>query len=66
MAHWSRFVVLIETLTTNGPLMIGKKNYAMNNTVVVDHNGLFIYIYHGYPGSFHDVSCLRTSSLDRN
>ena len=43
-----------------------KKIYAMNNTVVVDHNGLFIYIDPGYPGSFHDVSCLRASSLDRN
>jgi hypothetical protein len=35
--------------------------YAFNNTVVIDHDGLFIYIDPGYPGSFHDVNCLRQS-----
>ena len=38
----------------------------MNNTVVVNHNDLFIYIDAGYPGSFHDVSYLHASSLNRN
>ena len=40
-----------------------KAMYCMNNTVVVDHNGLFIFIDPGYPGTFHDVTCLRRSSL---
>ena len=35
-----------------------KKMYCMNNIVIVDHHGLFIYVNPTYPGSFHDVSCL--------
>ena len=30
---------------------------------MIDHRGLFIYINPGYPGSFHDVNCLRQSDL---
>jgi len=26
-----------------------KKNYIMNNTIILDHKGLFIYIDFGYP-----------------
>lgn len=40
--------------------------YAVNNTVVVDHDGLFTYIDPGYPGSFHDINCLRRSDLYQN
>ena len=40
-----------------------KKMYCMNNVVIVDHHGLFIYVDPGYPGSFHDVSCLRASDM---
>ena len=40
-----------------------KKIYAMNNTIVVDHDGLITYIDPGYPGSYHDVSILRESGL---
>lgn len=40
-----------------------KKMYSLNNVVIVDHHGLFIYIDSTYPGSFHDVSCLRASQL---
>lgn len=43
-----------------------KKIYSINNKMVVNHNGLFIYIDHGYPGSFHDVTWLRASPLDKN
>lgn len=43
-----------------------KSMYALNNTVVIDHRGLFIYIDPGYPGSFHDVNCLRQSDLYKN
>jgi hypothetical protein len=43
-----------------------KKMYCFNNTVVVDHNGLFIYIDSGYPGNFHYVNTLRSSSLFKN
>jgi hypothetical protein len=35
----------------------------LNNTVVVDNNGLFIYVDAGYPGKFHDVNILRSSDL---
>jgi DDE superfamily endonuclease len=35
----------------------------MNSTVIVDHDGLFIYVDPGYPGSFHDVTILRQSEL---
>ena len=40
-----------------------KKMYCMNNVVIVDHHGLFIYIDSTYPGSFHDVTCLRASEF---
>ncbi|XXQ39249.1 DDE superfamily endonuclease [Plasmodiophora brassicae] len=43
-----------------------KKMYAMNNTVVIDHFGLIRYVDPGYPGSFHDVNCLRQSNLATN
>jgi hypothetical protein len=43
-----------------------KSMYCFNNTVVVDHNGLFTYIDPGYPGSLHDVNCLRQSELYNN
>jgi DDE superfamily endonuclease len=35
----------------------------MNSTVIVDHDGLFIYVDPWYPGSFHDVTILRLSEL---
>jgi DDE superfamily endonuclease len=40
-----------------------KQLYSMNSTVIVDHDGLFIYVDPGYPGSFHDVTILRQSEL---
>ena len=40
-----------------------KKMYCMNNVVIVDHHGLFIYIDSTYLGSFHDVTCLHASEL---
>lgn len=43
-----------------------KKTYAMNNTIVIDHDGLIIYVDPGYPGSYHDVSILRESDLFKN
>jgi hypothetical protein len=33
-----------------------KKMYYMNNIVVLDHCGLFIYLNNKYLGSFHDAS----------
>ena len=42
------------------------KRSALNNTVIVDHDGLFIYVDCGYPGSFHDVNILRQSDFHRN
>ena len=43
-----------------------KKIYAMNKTVIIDHDGLFIHVDCGYPGSFHDVNILRQSDFHRN
>jgi DDE superfamily endonuclease len=42
-----------------------KKIYCFNNTVIIDHNGLFIYVEMGYPRKFHDVNILRHSTLYR-
>ena len=40
-----------------------KKIHCMNNTVVVDHDGLFIFVDSGYPGAVHDVTMLHQSIL---
>lgn len=40
-----------------------KLMYCFNNTVIVDHFGLFIFIDPSYPGSIHDVKCLRKSEF---
>jgi hypothetical protein len=40
--------------------------HCFNNVIVIDHDGLFIYIDAGYARSFHDVRCLRLSELFRN
>jgi hypothetical protein len=42
-----------------------KRGYFFNNIVVIDHDGLFIYVDPGFAGSFHDVNCLRNSELHR-
>ena len=42
-----------------------KKMYCMNNVVIFNHNGLFIYVDPAYLGSFHDVSCLRAYDIYR-
>ncbi len=38
----------------------------MNNTVVVDHQGLFIYLDCGYLCSYHDVTILCRYKLHKN
>jgi hypothetical protein len=40
--------------------------YCMNNTMVVDHHGLFIYLDLEYPRLFHEVSILRQSNIHTN
>ena len=40
-----------------------KKIYCMNNVVIVNHHGLFIYVDPSYPGSLHDMTCLRASEM---
>jgi len=37
---------------------MAEKMYSMNNTMVVDHRGIFIYLDIAYQGSFHDVTSL--------
>ena len=45
----------------------GRKNiYSVSNTGFVDHDGLFIYIDSGFPGSFYDITILRHSDLHAN
>jgi hypothetical protein len=43
-----------------------KKIYAMNNMVIVDYHGLFIYVDPSYSGSYHDVNILWQSSVYKN
>ena len=43
-----------------------KKMYCINNLVVVDHFGLFIYVEAGFPGAYHDINVLRRSELAAN
>lgn len=43
-----------------------KKIYSLNNIIVVDHNGLFIHMDLGFPGSYHDVNILCSSYFHRN
>jgi DDE superfamily endonuclease len=40
-----------------------KKMYLMKSTVIVGHDGIFIYVDPGYPGSFHYVTILRQAEL---
>ncbi len=51
--HWSWF---------NG----WKKMYCMNNTMVVNHHGLFIYLDLGYLGLFHDMNILWQLDIHMN
>jgi hypothetical protein len=43
-----------------------KKMYCINNLVVVDHFGLFIYVEAGFPGAYHDINVLRRFDLAAN
>ncbi|PXF40335.1 hypothetical protein BWQ96_09956 [Gracilariopsis chorda] len=43
-----------------------KKMYCFNTCVVVDHDGLFIYVSAGYVGSFHDARVLKETPLGSN
>lgn len=40
--------------------------YCMNNIVLIDHHGLFIFVDVGYSGSFHDVTILKNSWVENN
>jgi hypothetical protein len=35
----------------------------MNNMIIVDHNGLFLYIDLGYLGSYHGLTILKHSGI---
>jgi hypothetical protein len=37
--------------------------YCFNNVVIVDHDGLFIFVEPSFAGSFHDVRCLRHTEI---
>jgi hypothetical protein len=43
-----------------------KKMYYMNNMIILDHCGLFIYLDTRYLGSYQDVTILRQSNLYKN
>jgi hypothetical protein len=47
-------------------LMGGKNIYEMNNTIIMDHHGLFIYIDIGYIGFSHNVTILWHSNVYKN
>jgi hypothetical protein len=44
MGHWWKFKDLGKILTMQGGSMVGKKMYSVNNTIVVNHDGLFIHV----------------------
>jgi len=46
--------------------LMGQKKNAMNNIVILDHHGLFIYINIGYIGFYHDVMILWHFSVYKN
>jgi hypothetical protein len=41
----------------------GKCMYCFNNVIVIDHDGLFIFVQVGFAGSFHDVRCFLLTDL---
>ena len=43
-----------------------KQIYSINNIVIVDINGFFMYVDSGYAWSFHDVTCVRESRINSN
>jgi hypothetical protein len=43
-----------------------KKMCCMNNTVVMDNRGLFIYLHLGYPRSYHDIKILRQLDIHKS
>ena len=43
-----------------------KKMYCINNLVVIDHFGLFIYVEARFLGAYHDINVLRRSDLVAN
>jgi hypothetical protein len=55
MGHWWKFKDLSKIQTMQGGSMVGN---SMNNTVVVDHDGLFIHVNPGYHGLYHNGSIL--------
>mgnify|MGYP003497486631 FL=1 len=61
MIRFARFDDPIET-RTNGR----RKMSSMNSTVIVDHDGMFIYVDPEYPGSFYDITIIRQSELHKN
>ena len=58
--------VTSTSLTNAGFILAVYKIYAFNNTIVVDHDGLIIYLDPGYPGCYHDITILRQSDLFHN
>lgn len=49
----------ITTLTTLEGVMVERGCTTINNIVIVDNNGLFIYADLRYLGTFHDITCLK-------
>ena len=40
--------------------------YCFKNRVIIDHDGLLVYVDADYPGSFHDISIPKASDLYKN
>jgi hypothetical protein len=38
----------------------------MNNSIMMDHRGLFIYLDFGYPGSYHDINILHQLNIHKS
>ncbi len=62
----SKFASLRTTMPISRSSTSLKRCIYMNNIVVLDHCGLFIYLNNKYLGFFHDVNILHESNLYKN
>ena len=47
----------------SGDYICRKKRYSINTQAVVDHRGLFLHVYSGWPGRAHDARVFKNSGL---
>jgi hypothetical protein len=66
--YWFNFHQNLQTLEQSYPLNLfngWKKMYFINNMVVMDHYGFFIYLNFKYPKSYHDGNILHQFDIHK-